>query len=136
MVKIFRKHVTRHCRALVKHRAQMVAKAIEGNNPIKINASEIYQFVKGVFQLHKKYSQFVEKKFMDHFLFKNALTEAFQSSCNEQVVGYSFWKFLVAFCDNILTNRNMTSVDVEDALKMIVELFPYVYEEDTIDKIA
>ena len=59
-------------------------------------------------------------------LFKNILTTTLKSFCNEQIVGYNILRYLVKFCENILTNSNMTSVDVNDALNVIVKLSPYV----------
>ena len=121
MANIYRNHVT-----------EMVAEATKENNDQKdAIATEKEQLVRNVYQLHQEYSQFVEEYFMNHFLFRNALTEAFQTLCNTW-----FWKLLVAVCDNILRNRSMTATDVEDALQMVAELFPYVYTEDTVDQIA
>ena len=114
----------------------MVAEAIKENNRKDVIASKKYQFVRSLSQLHHKYVQCVEEKLMNHLHFKNALTATFHGFCNEQVAGYNIWMLLVTFCDSILTNRSMTSVDVEDALKKVAQLFPYVYKEDTIDQIA
>ena len=50
--------------------------------------------------------------------------------------GYSIWKLLVTFCENILTNRNMTLVDIDDSIDKLAMLSSYVYDEYVINKIA
>ncbi|GLJ06188.1 hypothetical protein SUGI_0033040 [Cryptomeria japonica] len=130
MAKIFRQHVTRHGTFFVKHGGQMVAEAIKANN--EGIASEKDQFVRSIIQLNEKYLQCVEEKFMNHCLFKIALMAAFQNFCNQQVAGSSIWELLVTFCDNILTNRNMTYSDVEDALEKVAKIFPCVHDKDMV----
>ncbi|GLJ06160.1 hypothetical protein SUGI_0032620 [Cryptomeria japonica] len=57
---------------------------------------------------------------------------AFDSFCNQQVAGNTIWELLVSFCDNILTNRNMTFSDVEDALEKVAKIFPCVHDKDMV----
>ncbi|GLJ06181.1 hypothetical protein SUGI_0032940 [Cryptomeria japonica] len=132
MAKIFRQHVSRHGTSLVKHGGQMVAEALKANNGKEVIASVKDQFVRSVIQLNEKYLQCVEESFMTHCLFKNALMAAFQSFCNQQVAGNNIWELLVTFCDNILTNRNMTYSNVEDALEKVAKIFPCVYDKDMV----
>ncbi|GLJ35961.1 hypothetical protein SUGI_0721480 [Cryptomeria japonica] len=132
LAKIFRQHVTRHGTLLIKHGGQMVAEAIKANDQKEVIASEKDQFVMSIIQLHEKYMQCVEEKFSNHCLFINALMAAFQSFCNEQVAGNSIWELLVIFCDNILTNRNMTYSEVEDALDKVAKIFHCACHNDMV----
>ncbi|XP_059065457.1 cullin-1-like [Cryptomeria japonica] len=132
MAKIFRQHVTRYGTSLVKHGRQRVGEAIKANNGKEMIASEKDQFVRSIIQLHEKYMRCVEENFMNNRFFKNALMAEFQSFCNEQVAGNSIWELLVTFCDNILTNRNMTYADVENSLDKVTKIFHFVHDKDMV----
>lgn len=121
---------------LQKHVSQQGRDAIARHGESIRKNSGIY--IHAIVQVHRKYSDLIQKSFNSHPGFVAALDKACYDFINDNAAishGNSSCKsaeFLAKLSDSLLkkSNKNSTETDLEDTLDQIVVVFKYIQDKD------
>ncbi|TVU32907.1 hypothetical protein EJB05_24672, partial [Eragrostis curvula] len=117
--KIFKEHILKEVASLKKEAA--------------CSSCRINEFVYKVIKLHDKYTEYIDKCFNGHPMFKKALKEAFECVCNEDVADRSIADVFSTYCVDVLTKteEEMRIIGpTEEIVEKIVNLLTYMSSKD------
>ena len=94
-------------------------------------------FVRHLIAHHDKYLAIVKTDFAGHFLFQNALKDAFVEIVNTDSGAHSTAELLSTYCDRIFKcgGEKLRETEFERSLDSIVHLFSYLFDKDLFAEI-